>query len=179
MKVKWFPLVFKAFLFCQIWWLISCLDSPGQSTQIFLPEKAIGFTFPEIWEPSEDMGPFDLRCFNGSAYFNTFLYYPIDLSKGQAPYEIYQLQTDDLLSRRDNVEKIGDEKQFDLKDKHITLQMYSAEKEGIKNYYYSTLVEFKEEDSPFLWVLFTSVPSYALEHQQEWEEILKSGEFNK
>ena len=55
----------------------------------------------------------------------------------------------------------------------ITKAMYSATKEGTKNYYATYLIDFPK-DEIFAWVLITAVPSYMESNLERLDNIVCS-----
>ena len=51
--------------------------------------------------------------------------------------------------------------------------MYSAERDGTKNYYGSYLIDFPEEET-FAWVLITATPSYFESNRETLHNIVCS-----
>lgn len=138
----------------------------------------LNLTLPGNWEKVTKENPYDLYCTNGSAYMGMFVYYNIDLPEGETPDQIYDYQIEDLFAQRENM-KIVEEKAVEVTNgKTITSTMYSAEREGTKNYYYCNLIQFEGDVDRFMWVIFTGLPSYAEKHVEEWETILRSVEVN-
>lgn len=139
----------------------------------------INFTFPKDWEKVTKETPYDLQCTNNEAFASVFGYYKIDLTEEQTPLDIFNYQKDNIFSKRENVNTITEQTVNEYGDKKIYSQLYSAEKDGSKNYYYCNLIEFSEESGEFAWVVFTALPSYAEEHIDEWNSILTSADWVK
>ena len=134
----------------------------------------IDISFPKNWKAETDSKPFDLQCSNGNSYASIFVYYKVDLAEGQNPLDLFHIQNNDILSKRSNVEIINKEQTEKRDKKQIHSILYSAEKDGIKNYYYCNLVEFGEDTDRFVWVLFTAIPSYSLANIDIWKKIVAS-----
>ena len=143
-------------------------------TVFFINDYNINFSFSNEWENVTTDTPFDLQCTNGQSYASVFAYYTIDLAEGETPYDIYEIQKDDIFSRREQVKKVSDEIVYEVNDKRIHSELYSAERDGVKNYYYVNLIELNEQEDLFCWVLFTAIPSYAKANIDEWKAIIAS-----
>lgn len=133
----------------------------------------IEMEFPSDWDDITNGTQFDLKCTNKNCYFGAFVYYDIDLAKEQTPYDIFEIQNDDLLSRRENIEFIGDDF-IEVNGKSIHSMHYYGESDGKKNHYYFNLVEFENKSDKFVWILFTGYPSVAQKQMEEWSKIIYS-----
>jgi len=158
-------------------------DTPASNTKaekVFkIEDYNISFSFPNNWKKEMDGAPYDLQCSNEESYACIFTYHKIDLSEGQTPLDIFNIQNDDIFSRRENVKKISEEKVDEFENKRIHSVLYSAENGGVKNYYYCNLIEFKEEADVFAWIIFTAVPSYSDAHIDEFKAITASANWTK
>ena len=111
-------------------------------------------------------GAFDLQITNGKAYVSIMAYQYMDLPEGVTPQDVYEVQNEDLFSKRTAVAVVEDTKTQTLSQKELTYAMYSAEKDGTKNYYATYLVDIPLEKT-FAWVLVTATPTY-LDNNQEY-----------
>lgn len=154
--------------------MIATTKSQEYGETVFdIPEYGIQVTMPSNWNEKSD-SPYDLYCTNGSAYVGIFAFYSIDLADGQSPATIFTLQRDDILEKRDTVKVVDDSIIISSIGKSITSELYSAEHSGNKNYYYCCLVEFTDNPDVFLWMLFTSLPSYAESNMEMFQAIVTS-----
>ena len=90
----------------------------------------------------------------------------IDLPEGVTPRDVYDMQNEDLFSKRTAVTVIEEVKTQTVSQKTVTRALHSAEKDGVKNYYATYLIDLPEEEV-LAWVLVTATPSY-LEANQEY-----------
>lgn len=104
-------------------------------------------------------GSFDLQITNDKTYISIMAYDYIDLPQDTTTRDVYDVQNEDLFSKRDAVAVIEEAKTQTLAQGEITYEVYSAEKDGVKNYYATYLVDFPEKET-FAWVLITAAPSY-------------------
>ena len=125
-----------------------------------------------------DASNLDLQITDGSCYLSVMAYKSVDLAEGQSTKDVYDFHNSDLFSKRDNVSVIEDESTETLSGKSIVKTCYSAENNGVKNYYYSYLVDFGG-DGAFAWVLATGVPSYMESNAERLDNIVKTLEFIK
>ena len=116
---------------------------------------------------------FDLQITNSKCYISVFGYMYIDLSKGQTPIDVFDIQNEDVFSRRNEVTLIEDTKTEAFSNYTITQALHSAEYEGSKNYYATYLIDFPEEEV-FAWVLITSTPSYLTKNREYLNNIVYS-----
>ena len=119
------------------------------------------------------VGEFDLQITNNKSYISIMAYKYIDLSSALTPRLVYKMQNDDLFSKRNEVSVVEAEKTSVLSDRTVTYALYSAEKEGIKNYYSTYLIDIPEKEV-FAWVLVSSTPSYLLENRAYLDGIVFS-----
>lgn len=133
-------------------------------------DYGITLTASKDWEKSEET-PFDLQIGDGNSYLSIMAYDKIDLADDQTPEDIYKWHNEDLFGRRDNVELVEEPITYTGNGKTITRAMYSAERDGMKNYYCSCLVTFEGGDV-FAWVIMTGTPSYLVKHLDSMLEIV-------
>ncbi|MBQ2730410.1 MAG: hypothetical protein IJF24_00125 [Clostridia bacterium] len=121
----------------------------------------------------ETGGDFDLQITNGDCYISVMAYKQIDISDDLTPLDVFDIQNEDLFSRRTNVNVIEEAKTQTLSQKNITKKLYSAEKDNVKNYYATYLIDFPD-DKTFAWVLVSAIPSYLDENQEYVHNIVCS-----
>jgi len=114
----------------------------------------------------ETGGAFDLQITNDKAFVSIMAYKYMDLPEGMTPQDVYEIQNEELFSKRTAVKVVEETKTQTISQKEITCAMYSAEREGIKNYYRTYLVDIPLEET-LAWVLVTATPSY-LDNNQEY-----------
>ena len=115
----------------------------------------------------------DLQITNGDAYISVMAYKYIDLPQDVTPADVYDMQNQDIFSKRDNVATVEETMTQTLPGCKVTYGMYSAEKDGGKNYYASYLMDFADAET-FAWVLVTAVPSYMEENKETLHNIVCS-----
>lgn len=133
----------------------------------------ISITTDYTWSDTERTN-WDLQLTNTNSYISIMAYYEIDLAEGQTAIDIYEWQNDDVLNKRENVKVIEPLEVIDTDDKKFTTTLYSAENDGMKNYYYSILVEFDEHEDVFAWVLITASPSYFAKNKENYLDIINT-----
>ena len=119
----------------------------------------------------ENDSNFDLQITNDKSYISIFAFKYIDLSKEQTPLDIFDKQNEDIFSRRTEVNLIEETKSQSFSNHTITQALYSAEKDGVKNYYAPYLIDFPEDDV-FAWVLITATPSYLIDNREYLNNIV-------
>jgi len=132
--------------------------------------------FPAGWFKNEKDNPYDLQCFSKLQRMNTgvFLFSKVDLAEEFTPEKLFQLQIEDLKSKRKNFAVLENKQIIRTDQKKLTSIVYSGEK-GVSRYYYRfTLVEFLKNPELFLVVLQVSIPSYWKLHKPILEEITLS-----
>ncbi len=134
----------------------------------------ITITTPGNWEKEEDTS-FDIQLHDGQAYFGVMAYRLIDLPEGGVPKDYYDWHNEDIFSRRENLKVIEEAVTESCNGKTITRAVYSAERDGNKNYYYSCLVTFDDSDV-FAWVIVTAVPSEFENRREEYAAMIEAME---
>ena len=104
-------------------------------------------------------GSFDLQITNDNTYISIMAYDYIDLPQNITPQDVYDMQNEDIFSRRDAVTVVDEAKTQTLPQGTVVYGVHSAEKDGVKNYYASYLIDLSEKET-FAWVLITAAPSY-------------------
>ena len=104
-------------------------------------------------------GSFDLQITNDKAYISIMAYTYEDLPQDTTVLDVLDVQNEDLMGKRDNVAVVQERKTQSVADGEIIYEVYSAEKDGVKNYYATYLVDFPEAEV-CAWVLVTATPSY-------------------
>ena len=156
--------------------LIKSENTASMDKEFFIDYYNVSFTATQEWSQT-DQDNFDLQLTNGEAYFSVMTYYTIDLPVGDTPENIYAWQNEDLFSRRENVETVEDERIIISDGKIITATMFSAERDGKKNYYYSCLVQLGNNEDVFSWIIVTALPSYMQKNKDVFLDIMKTMEY--
>lgn len=118
-------------------------------------------------------GSFDLQLTNDNAYVSVMAFKYIDLSEDLTPMKVYEMQNEEIFNRRESVKEIDENKAPTLSGNAVKTALYSAEKDGTKNYYTTYLVDFPDKEI-FAWVLVTSMPSYLTENREYLHNIVCS-----
>ncbi len=132
------------------------------------------------WEQRTDEDiPYDLQCIyrGDEAYASFFYYYYIDMSDGTSVEDVFEMQTDDIMEKRDHVKVVEDASERENNGKTIRSVLFEGEKDGYKNYYYANLVEFGEAADQFAWVMFTSMPSDMEKNRAAFDALIDSMEY--
>lgn len=109
-------------------------------------------------------GSFDLQITNDHAFVSIMAYKYIDLPQDCTPADVYVMQNQDIFSRRTNVTALEEAE---------TKGLYSAERDGVKNYYATYLIDLPEQET-FAWVLVTAAPSYLENNRAYLDGIVAS-----
>jgi hypothetical protein len=136
----------------------------------------VEFTFPAGWFKNQKENPFDLQCLSRDERMNTgvFLLKKEDLAQDVVPKKLFELQIQDLRSKRKNFTVVEEEQVVQLEGKRLTTVVYSGEKDSLTDYYRFTLVEFTENPKLIPIVLQVSIPSYWQENKPVLESITAS-----
>ena len=116
---------------------------------------------------------FDLQITNDKSYISIFAFEYIDLPKDQTPLGVFDIQNEEVFSRREEVDLIEEIRTESFSNCTITQALHSAEYKGSKNYYATYLIDFPE-DEVFAWVLITSTPSHFTKNREYFNNIVYS-----
>ncbi len=118
-------------------------------------------------------GDFDLQITNGDCYISVMAYKQIDISDDLTPLDVYDMQNEALFTQRTAVNVIEEAKTQTSSQQVVTHTLYSAEKDSVKNYYATYLIELPDDET-FAWVLVTAMPSYLEENKEYLHNIVCS-----
>lgn len=104
-------------------------------------------------------GSFDLQITNDSCYLSVMPYLYSELPEGIAAQDVYDIQNEEIFSKREAVTPVAEAKTQSLPQGEMIYGVYSAEKDGVENYYATYLIDFPGQEI-CAWVLVTAVPSY-------------------
>ena len=158
---------------------VTYVNAKAEKFKEFRVEKFnLKFSTPDDWQEDNKDTELDWYCENGSVGMGIFGYYRSDFADSANVTDIMSQQSKDNMERYQNVQKLEHTPEFTSTDKNITAELYSAEYEGAKIYQYFCYVEFKENDE-FIWVTFSSQPSYMKKNFKMLEKIIDSFEIEK
>ena len=118
-------------------------------------------------------GSFDLQITNNKSYISIMAFQYIDLPQDSTPLDVYDAQNNDLFSKREKVTVVEKSKTQTITQGTATYGVYSAEKDGTKNYYATYLMDFPEKET-FAWVLISATPSYYTNNTEYLHNIVCS-----
>jgi hypothetical protein len=123
-------------------------------------DTPVEFTFPAGWRLNSEEHPFDLQCLSSSEDMNTgvFVYRREDVSLDSKLTDFFQTRVDDLKSKRRNVEDLDALQRREFDDKTVTSVSFLGDKDHARHCYTFSLIEFRQENSPFAIVLQVSMP---------------------
>ncbi len=149
---------------CTVWDEVNSLVTP-QEAVFSIDGYGLQVTADSTFEEKTG-GSFDLQITNGSCYVSFMVYKYVDLPEGVTPLDAYEMQNEDLLSKRTAVKTVEETETQSIPQGTLTKTLYSAEKDGNKNYYASYLIDLPNAEN-FAWVLVTATPSY-LENNRDY-----------
>lgn len=152
------------------------VNDKSQEKVFVIEDYNLELTATNEWEETSGTA-FDLKITDDNSYISVMSYFSIDLAKEDTPQSIYQLQNEDIFSKRDNVEVIEELSTTEVNGKIMETMLYSAERDGARNYYYSTLVTFRETEDVFAWVIITGTPSYLVNNKEKLMGIVSTLEY--
>lgn len=150
-------------------------DKMPENVVFAVSDYPLQVTCPAGWEQEKNSN-FDLQCLSeeGDIAMSIYCYYDIDLPEALTSRQaLFEHQNQMVLDLRKNVTLVENAAEREYEDKQITSVLYSAEKEGVKNYYFMNLVSLNNNDC-FAWVLFTGVPSEITAQRKTIEQILET-----
>lgn len=132
----------------------------------------IWLTVPDDWQVRESDN-LDFSCTNGDLQLSMFVFDGSYLDDETTPLAIFIDQNYRLFQNRDNVEMLSSQETVE-KGKHITNEVYTAQREGYDtNTYCTYLVEFDDSDT-FLWVCINGLPEDIVENDTIIDDIIRS-----
>lgn len=147
-------------------------DESQQPTVFLVEDYGVQVDAPAGWEKT-DAENLDLQLYNASigSYMSMYAYADIDLAQGETVEDLFASQTASLLDSRENVEQVEETTRESADGKTIMTTLYSAERDGNKNYYRFYMLDFENSDK-MAWILFTGLPSTIQAHQSELRALV-------
>ena len=118
-------------------------------------------------------GSFDLQLTNENSYISIMVYRYSDLPEGTTARDVYDIQNQDIFSKRDAVAEIEKTETFSLPQGEAIRGAYTAKRDGSENYYVTYLIDIPE-DEVLAWVLVTTLPTYYPNHKEHLDNIVCS-----
>ena len=118
-------------------------------------------------------GSFDLQLTNENSYISIMVYRYSDLPEGTTARDVYDIQNQDIFSKRDAVAEIEKTETFSLPQGEAIRGAYTAKRDGSENYYVTYLIDIPEEEV-LAWVLVTTLPTYYPNHKEHLDNIVCS-----
>ena len=115
-------------------------------------------------------GSFDLQITNGNSYVSIMAYRYSELAEGTTARDVYDIQNEDIFSKRVAVTEIEKTETFSLPQGEVIYGLFSAERDGSKNYYASYVIDLPEKET-LAWVLVTAIPSYFHNNREHLNNI--------
>lgn len=142
-----------------------------------IEDYQVSFLLPSSWKRIPEEKVFDLQCKDGTSFMSVFVYEQSDLARNQTPEQVYEIQKQDIMGKRDRVILEQDFLPMQMDDKMIVRELFTADKNGNRNAYYCSMITFSKEGGPVVFVVFTAQPEDAKGKMQEWTRILKSSKW--
>lgn len=118
-------------------------------------------------------GSFDLQLTNENSYISIMVYRYSDLPESTTARDVYDIQNQDIFSKRDAVAEIEKTETFSLPQGEAIRGAYTAKRDGSENYYVTYLIDIPEEEV-LAWVLVTTLPTYYPNHKEHLDSIVCS-----
>lgn len=130
-------------------------------------------TTPNGWEEEADPGNLDLQCISPKhdVYISAYGYSALDLAEEQTAKELFELQTAELFSARDNAAEMEPISMTEDEEKVLYRNLYSAERDDVKNYYQLFFIHFKNTGD-MAWIMINGMPSIIEKSQDTIEDII-------
>ena len=160
---------------CILWSAAGCsLFTPAEPVQkTFLVESYDLQILADDTYSEKTGGSFDLQLTNEASYISIMAYRYSDLPEGTTPRDVYDIQNQDIFSKREAVAEMEKTETFSLPQGEAIRGVYTAEKDGSKNYYVTYLIDLPEEET-LAWVLVTALPTYYPNHKEHLDNIVYS-----
>jgi hypothetical protein len=144
----------------------------NENQDFIVQDYDIKVTCPGDWiQTNSDNLDFQVVNKSQSIYMSIFAYMDMDITEWESVKDFFASQNQALLDKRDSVTLIEELAEVNYEDKIIYSILYSAEYDGIKNYYFINFVDFKESDR-LAWVLFTGTPSVISVNRENLDSTL-------
>lgn len=166
-RIKLLPLLL---VFCFA--LVSCTLAAPKEVTFNIEKYGITVIGNDNFEESTS-GSWDLQITNQKVNISIMVFNIDEIVEDGTQKSIYDLQNKDLLSKRENTTTAEAETITQMSDKKITKTVFSGDRDGIKNYYASYLIEFSNSET-FAWGLINGTPEDIGEDLRALEEILLS-----
>ena len=141
----------------------------------------VEFAFPSGWTLNTNEHPYDLQCFSPQRDMQCgiFVFKREDLEEGQTAKKIFDLQIEDIRSKRENFKELDSRSNLTFEGKEITVAPFSADKDGDTNHYTFSLVEFKDNPEVFAILLQVAIPESRSESKSTFLKIARSAKLAK
>ena len=157
--------------------LWGCGIRPDEQEPVSFTTKyaPIEFSFPAGWRENPDEHPYDLQCFSRFQEMTTgvFAYKADDLDDGSVPIDIFERQIMDIESKRDNWKDLEDFQEVEDGNRRFSTVTCTGERNGTRNCYRFTLIEFLDDPDQFAMVLQTCLPETWNESEPTLEAITR------
>ena len=141
-------------------------------TVFSIPNCSLQITADSTFEEKTG-GSFDLQIKNDESYISVMAFHYIDLPENVTPWDIFEIQNEELFGKRTAVTVLEEATTLVLSNRTVTKALHSAEKDGVKNYYATHLVDIPDAEI-CAWVLVTAMPSYWSQHGDDLYRIVCS-----
>ena len=163
--------------------LVVCILCSSAGCSVFAPAEPVQKTFRlesyNLQIVADDTyyektgGSFDLQLTNENSYISIMVYRYSDLPEGTTARDVYDIQNQDIFSKRDAVAEIEKTETFSLPQGEAIRGAYTAKRDGSENYYVTYLIDIPEEEV-LAWVLVTTLPTYYPNHKEHLDNIVCS-----
>ena len=118
-------------------------------------------------------GSFDLQLTNDTAYISIMAYRYEELPEGTTARDVYDIQNQDIFSKREAVTEIEKTTTFSLPQGEVIYGVHTAKRDGNENYYITYLVDLPKAQT-LAWVLVTALPSHYSNNKEHLHNIVCS-----
>ncbi len=145
--------------------------SPAEPTRVTFAVEGYGLQImaDDTFENNTG-GEWDMQLTNDECYISVMAYKYAELTEDLTPQNVYKLQNDSFLEKRTNVRELEKEFTEVIEGRTVTVKLYSAERDGVENYYASYLLDIPESEV-CAWLLISTTPSYFEENREHLNNI--------
>lgn len=127
-------------------------------TKLFqVPGYDVWVTVPSDWEKTGSQN-MDIQLTNGEMNLSIWVYSKRDLTAGQSVRDFFLETNGRLLEKRDDTRQLEDVSVTEEEDRTLYHVRWSAEKDGHRNSYDFSFIEFRNTDT-MVWVMVNGMPS--------------------
>lgn len=152
--------------------ILTSNETINLNQSVELGEYGIQFRLPGGWNQQE-ASALDVyyKEPKEQAGFAVFVYKKDGLMEGYTEEEMFELQNEAVLEKRDSVEQVGEVENITLEDIQVMKKTYHTSTDGNNNIYYLYWISFRDNADLYAWVAINGVSEYMEKNENLMDEI--------